>query len=294
MTRYNQSRSMTEQPIQTYEQDDEISLLDILVTLAESWRLLVFGPIVAGLLVGGLSFLLSETFESVAILRLTEEEAALLHTVPVLDPLIEKFSLLDESGGNFDDARQSLKSRLSYVVDKKTKLATILAKGDTPNAAQALGRNAVVFLLKELQIKGQEKALIEKTISINTRAINSAEDALDSVQRSLKRSGTSDQTQESAMKNLAVINADIAKLSKLNEELRQQLEPRGAEVYVQEPSLPQNKYSPKRIKIMLIASFLASLACLMFVFIKKSWRDASKNAVAAIKLKSIKRSFGIE
>lgn len=285
---------MTEQPIRTCEQDDEISLLDILVTLAESWRLLVFGPIVAGFLVGGLSFLLSETFESVAIVRLTEEEVALLHAAPVLDPLIEKFSLLDESGGNLDNARQSLKGRLSYVVDKKTKLATILAKGDTPNAAQALGRNAIVFLLKELQIKGQEKALIEKTISINTRAINSAEDALDSVLRSLKRSGASDQAQEAAIKNLAVINSDIAKLSKLNEELRQQLEPRGAEVYVQESSLPQDKYSPKRIKIMLIASFLASLACLMFVFIKKSWRDASKNAVAAIKLKSIKRSFGIE
>lgn len=44
---------MTEETIQ---HDDEISLLDILVTLAESWKLLVFGPLVVGVLAGGLSF----------------------------------------------------------------------------------------------------------------------------------------------------------------------------------------------------------------------------------------------
>jgi uncharacterized protein involved in exopolysaccharide biosynthesis len=89
---------MTEQTIPAYE-DDEISLLDILVTLAESWKLLVFGPLIAGVLAGGLSFLWPKTFESVAIVRMTEEEVALLHAAPVLDPLIEKFGLLAEADG---------------------------------------------------------------------------------------------------------------------------------------------------------------------------------------------------
>jgi uncharacterized protein involved in exopolysaccharide biosynthesis len=75
---------MTEQAVNHYE-EDEMSLLDILVTLAESWRLLVFGPIIAAVLAGSLSFLWPKTFESVAILRLTEEEVALLHAAPVLD-----------------------------------------------------------------------------------------------------------------------------------------------------------------------------------------------------------------
>jgi capsular polysaccharide biosynthesis protein len=284
---------MTEQSIQTYE-ENEISLLDILVTLAESWKLLMFGPLITAVLAGGLSFMWPKTFESVAIVRMTEEEVVLLHAAPVLDSLIEKFGLLAEADGVIDAARQDLKKRLTFAVDKKTKLATITAKAGTPEAAQALGSSAIVAVLKELQVKGQAKALLENFISINLRAIANAEDALDSVQRSLKRSGASDLAQESSIKNLAVINSDIAKLSKLNEELRQQLEPRGAEVYVQESSLPQDKYSPKRIKIMLIAGFLAGLTCLMFVFIRKSWRDALANATNASKLKSIKRSFGIE
>lgn len=284
---------MTEQTIPIHE-DDEISLLDILVTLAESWKLLVFGPLIAGVLAGGLSFLWPKTFESVAIVRMTEEEVALLHAAPVLDPLIEKFGLLAEAGGNVDDARQGVKARLTFAVDKRTKLATITAKGRTPEAAQALGSSAIAEVLKELQVKGQEKALLEKTISINNRAIASAEDAIESIQHSLKRAGTSDQAQESAIKNLAAINADIAKLSQENEALRQKLEPKGAEVFVQEPSLPQRKVSPKRSLVVLIAIFVSGFALLIFVFIRKAWATVAHDAKSASKLASIKRSLGLQ
>jgi capsular polysaccharide biosynthesis protein len=146
---------MTEQPIQTYE-DDEISLLDILVTLVESWKLLVFGPLIAALLTGALSFLWPKTFESVAIVRLTEEEMALLHAAPVLDPLIEKFGYLKDADGIKDDARKELKKDLIFASDKKTKLATITAKANTPEQAQALGSAAMAALLIELHPQGQE------------------------------------------------------------------------------------------------------------------------------------------
>jgi capsular polysaccharide biosynthesis protein len=281
---------MTEQTIPAYE-DDEISLLDILVTLAESWKLLVVGPLIAGVLAGGLSFLWPKTFESVAIVRMTEEEVALLYAAPVLDPLIEKFGLLAEAGGIVDDARQGVKARLTFTVDKKTKLATITAKGRTPDAARELCSNAIATVLKELQVKGQDKALIEKTIAINNQAIASAEDAIESIQRSLKRPGTSDQAQESVIKNLAVINADIAKLSQENEKLRQKLEPKGAEVLVQEASLPQRKVSPKRSLVVLMAIFASGFVLLIFVFIRKAWASAAQEKEAMKKIALIKKAF---
>jgi len=98
---------MTEQ---AFEHDDEISLLDILVTLAESWKLLVFCPLVVGVLAGALSFLWPNTYESVAIVRISEEESALLHSAPVLDSLITKFDLLKESNGFQEGARLRLKA----------------------------------------------------------------------------------------------------------------------------------------------------------------------------------------
>jgi len=110
---------MTDMQTTDHYEEDEISLLDILVTLAAAWRLLVFGPIIAGVLAGGLSFLWSTTYESVAIVRLSEEDAALLHAAPVLDPLAEKFGYLQKADGNKDNARSALKKDLTFAVDKK-------------------------------------------------------------------------------------------------------------------------------------------------------------------------------
>jgi len=282
---------MTEQ---AFEHDDEINLLDILVTLAESWKLLVFGPLIAGVFAGALSFLLPKTFESVAIVRLTEEEVALLHAAPVLDPLIEKFDLLANADGFLDDARQGLKKRLTFAVDKKTKLATITAKSHSPEIAQSLGQSAITLVLKEMQIKGSEKALLQKIIAINEHAITSAEDAAESIQRSLKKGTLTDQAQESAIKNLAAINSDIAKRSQENEETKQKLEVRGAEVFVQEPSLPQRKTSPKASSIVLLAVFASGFALLFFVFIRKAWAAAGQDADSARKVAAIKRSLGLE
>lgn len=281
---------MTEQPLSTC--DDEISLLDILVTLAESWKLLVFGPLIAAVLAGALSFLWPKTFESVAIVRLTEEDVALLHTAPVLDPLIEQFGLLVRAGGIVDDARQGLKQRILFSVDKKTKLANITTKDKTPDQARALSNAAITALLKELQIKGQEKILLQKTIAINDRAIESAEDAIESIQRSLKRSALSDQAQESAIKNLAAISSDIAKRAQENETLRQKLDIKGAEVFVQQPSLPQRETSPRRSMLMLLVLLASGSALLLFVFIRKAWRDAAQDAESASKMARIKLLLG--
>lgn len=44
------------------EEDDEISLLDLALVLAENWKLLVFGPLVAGLVALGISFIIPPTF----------------------------------------------------------------------------------------------------------------------------------------------------------------------------------------------------------------------------------------
>lgn len=283
---------MTEQTIPAY--DDEISLLDILVTLAESWRLLVFGPIIAGVLAGGLSFLWPKTFESVAIVRMNEEEVALLHTGNVLDPLIEKFGLLAKADGVTEDAREGLKKRLVFTVDKKNKLTTITSKASAPEAAQALGRAAIDALVKELQIKGQEKVLLEKTIAINNKAITSAEDAINSIQLGLKREVASGQVLESATKNLAFIISDVATRSLENLEIHRKLSPKGAEeIYVQEPNLPVRLASPKRSLVVLVAILTSGFALLLWVFVQKVLRQAAKEFESAEKLARIKVALGV-
>jgi LPS O-antigen subunit length determinant protein (WzzB/FepE family) len=274
---------MTDQAINT---DDEISLLDILVILAESWKLLLFGPLIAALLAGALSFLWPKTFESVVIVRLTEDEVALLHAAPVLDPLIEKFGYLQNADGIKDDAIVALKKDLSFSTDKKTRFSTVVAKGRTPESAQVLGQAAMEALLIELQPKGKEKEAILQEIAVNNQLIA---DGVISVERnSAKQKDTKffDDLNNSDGAKTKTVNLKL-----INLELGLKLQAKGSEVFVQEPSLPQRKTSPKRTLVVLLAAMATIFALLLFVFIRKAWNSACQDEVASAKIKKIKLAF---
>lgn len=282
---------MTEQ---AFEHDDEISLLDILVTLAESWKLLVFGPLIAGVLAGALSFLWPKTFESVAIVRLTEAELALINSAPVLDPLIEKFGLLPEFDGIQDDARQYLAKKLVGKLDKKTGLAIITAAASTPERAQELGKAAIDTLLKELLPKGKNKDSVEQQILSNERIIASSADAIEQLKKQIAKAGQSDVGLEVVMKYYASLTADVAKKELENIELKKSLAVRGDEVFVQQAGLPQRKVSPKHGLVVLMAIVASGFALLIFVIIRKAWASVAQEVVSAGKLASIKSSLGLE
>ena len=284
---------MTEQTVSHYE-DDEISLLDILVTLAESWKLLVFGPLAAAVLAGALSFLWPKTFESVAIVRLTEAELALLNTAPVLDPLVEKFGLLSEFDGAQEDARQYLTKKIVGKFDKKSNLATITAAANTPERAQEMVKAVMDALLKELLPKGKNKDQIEQKIVNNEGVISNNRDALEQLQKQMGRSGAGDAALEVVMKYYASLTAEVAAKDLENIELRKSLLVKGDEVYVQQASLPQRETSPKRSAVVLFAVLTAGFALLIFVFIRKAWASVVQDAASADKLAIIKRSLGLQ
>jgi uncharacterized protein involved in exopolysaccharide biosynthesis len=281
---------MTEQ---AFEHDDEISLLDILVTLAESWKLLVFGPLIAGVLAGALSFAWPKTYESVAIVRMSEAELALLNSATVLDPLIEKFGLLPEFDGIQDDARQYLAKKVVGKVDKKTGLATISAAANTPERSQELGKAAMDALLKELLPKGKNKDAVEQQILSNERIIASSADAIEQLQKQIGKAGQNDAGLEVVMKYYASLTAEVAKKELENIELKKSLAVRGDEVYVQQASLPQRKVAPKRSLVVLVSVLVSGFALLMFVFVRKAWQSAAQDADASDKLARIKRALGL-
>ena len=281
---------MTEQ---VFEHDDEISLLDILVTLVESWKLLVFGPLIVGVLAGGLSFLCPKTFESVAIVRLTEQELALVSSAPVLDPLIEKFGLLPEFDGIQEDARQYLAKKLVTKLDKKTGLATLTASASTPERAQELGKAAMDTLLKELLPKGKNKDQVEQQILSNERIIASSADAIEQLRKQLGKAGQSDAGLEVVMKYYASFSAEVAKKELENIELKKSLSVRGDEVYVQQASLPQRKVSPKGGLVVMLAVLVSGFALLIFVFIRNAWVSVVQDVDAASKLARIKLTLSL-
>ncbi len=284
---------MTEQTVSHCE-DDEISLLDILVTLAESWKLLVFGPLVAAVLAGALSFLWPKTFESTAIVRLTEAELALLNTAPVLDPLVEKFGLLAEYDGVQDDAREYLGKKITSKFDKKTALSTITVKARKPELAQAMAASAVDALLLELLPKGKNKDQVEQTISSNESIIANNADAVEQLKKQMGKQGQNDTGLEVLMKHYAILTAEVARKELENIELRKSLTVKGAEVFVQQPSLPQIKTTPKLSMVMALTALASCFGLLIFVFVRKAIASAKRDAEIALKIKLIKSLMGFK
>ncbi len=265
---------MTEQVLNHYD-ENEISLLDILVILAESWKLLLFGPLIAAVLSVAISFLQPKSFESVAIVRLSQEEVAMLHTARVIDPLVERLGYLQNANGIKDDALAALKRDLSFSVDKKNaKFSTVVAKGRTPESAQALCQAAIDSLLIGLLPIGSEKEAIIKELAVNKQLI------ADGVEF-IKRGGGTKSDAKMEIANLRLVNLSL--------ELK--LEGKGKEVFLQAPSLPQRDISPKRELVGLLTALITAFALLLFVFGRKAWNTACQDEAASAKIKKIKLAF---
>ncbi|WP_255439470.1 Wzz/FepE/Etk N-terminal domain-containing protein [Comamonas sp. Z3] len=61
-------------------QDEELDLLDLLVTLAENWKILIFGPLLAGIAAYGIGLVIPKTYESSASVQV--ERAGSSFTAP--------------------------------------------------------------------------------------------------------------------------------------------------------------------------------------------------------------------
>jgi len=161
-------------------EDDEISLLDLLQVVVDNLRLLVLGPLAAGLLALGISFIIAPTFtattkflppqqqQSAAATMLAslgalgglagaatgiknpnDQFVAFLQSRTVQDALIDRFKLMDRYEAEFrDTARKTLSSSVN-ISSGKDGLITIDAS-DKDKAFAAQLANAYVEELRTL------------------------------------------------------------------------------------------------------------------------------------------------
>ena len=161
-------------------EEDEISLLDIGVVIAENIRLLVFGPLVVGLIALGITFQIAPTFtartsflppqqqqsaSSAMLSQLgalsglaasatgfknpSDQFVALLKSVAVADRLIDHFKLMERYGVEFRlDARKVL-ANSSKISSGKDGLLVVEVDSKSPHLAADIA-NAYVAELRTL------------------------------------------------------------------------------------------------------------------------------------------------
>jgi len=221
--------------------DDEISLLDLALVLAENWRTLVFAPLGAGLVALGISFLIKPTFTATTrILPPAQQQStsaalaaqlgtlaglvggaaglknpadqyvSLLKSRSVYDAIIQQFKLKELYEATYlEDARKELEQRTRVSAGVKDGIIAIEVEDHDPNRAAAMA-NAFVDELRNLT----------KTLAITEAAqrrlffeeqLTQAKDNLTKSEIALQGSGVSEATlrtvPQSALEALARLKA---------------------------------------------------------------------------------------
>ena len=255
--------------------NDEISLLDLALTVAENLRLLIIGPIAAGLIALGVSSLLPKTFESVAILNVIdqpEKVASLATSAAVLDPVAEQIGLTKSA--TKDAARAELRERVSMAVGRKDGLLTLTTKGESGEEAQALANVVLAQLFAAVAPKGQDATDLEKSLSL-ARSLYANNQLVIERSSALMGAAKSENAVNAGLQGyaelLALQQSLAAKIASDERSLRGLTETSLA----QNPTLPTQHVAPKRSLISVLTALATGFALLLFVFIRKALANAA-------------------
>jgi uncharacterized protein involved in exopolysaccharide biosynthesis len=203
------------------DEDEGLDLLDIALALAQHWKLLVFGPVLAGLVSLGISFAVPNTYTSrtvflppqqqqsataSAIAQLgalsglagavsgvkspADQYVTLLQSATVTDRLIDEFKLMEVYDAKYRfEARKTLEDKVRITLGKKDGLISVEVDDQSAQRASDLANRHVDELRRltsQLALsEAQQRRLFFETQLAQTR------DRLTQAQQALQSSGFS-------------------------------------------------------------------------------------------------------
>ena len=272
--------------------EDEISLLDLLLTVSQNIKLLILGALAAGLCALGVTFTLPATYESVAILP--TDINSTLRLAAVLDPVVVKLDL--SKGKTPEQARLELSSRIKFAQDKQTKLYTLTVSGNSPQQAQATAKALLMQVYEQNRPRGGNKTRLEVQLVGAKLRLEEAQRTSGGLFAVLERGLMSDAALKSSRSDVSKSYTDLlsilAGMQAQVVSIELQLEGMSDEQLLQAPSLPEKAVSQKKALTATIAALATGFALLLFVFIRQGLRTAGADPESAAKLAAIRRALG--
>lgn len=286
-------------------EENEVSLLDILVTLAENAKLLVIGPLLVGLIALGVGYMLPQTFESNSVLQAelgnnaglvistAAATASLITSAAVLDPVVVKLGLNKDKSA--EQARLRLREQVKVAVGRNDKLVTLTAAAATPQQAQAIGSAVLAQTYLESRPKGSTRARLEAQLAEAKARQKSAENAAATLLKRMEAPAASPVAGSAdPASGYANLLSTAASAQKLVGEIETLLEGLSEAQLVQAPTLPEKAVGPKKARLAVGAMLVAGFVLLLFVFIRQALRNSAADAEAAGKLERIRRALGLK
>lgn len=274
---------------------DEVSLLDMLLVVAENLRLLVLGPLVVGALAWAFAYFLPQNYTSEAMLAFpiaTANQAAAVMVSPlVLDPIIESLHLLD--GHPMQVARLALAKQLKTTVGKDGFLR-LEVTAQSPYQAQTIANAVIDTWLKTTMPGEQSRADLQKRLSY-------AQTSLDAVTRLIARLDAGGGANLNKPLNRGDAGTTLVSLGELQARylgevlsIPRELQGVSREVVKQPPTLPTEPVSPKKSLIAALAALAAGFVLLLWVFVQNAWRTSVENPLTAEKCRKLVAAVGVK
>ena len=292
-------------PTQT---DDEISLLDILVVLAENFWLLLLAPLAIGAITFGIVSFLPKTYESTAILqpRTTYDqfgnpigETAATMTARLQSPELQlaaagKQPFIAEQKLDSKELQALLGETISIRPDQKSGLVTVSTFAPTPGEAQNLAQDIISSYTEAARPQGAAKQQIEERIAVAQNALAVLDPAIRVILDVDPETGKveSDLAGQTASRPAL---ADLVAQKIANEtqiqELQNSLIVTMQDIVLQAPTLEEKPVRPKRLQLTAIATILSGLTLTVFVFIRAALRAAAHDPEGADKILRIRKGI---
>ena len=283
--------------------EDEISLLDLMVTIMDNLWLLILGPLAAGLLALGYAFTVTPVFTAKTTIIPPSQASggaaaaimgqlgalgglaggalnvsvgkhiAYLNSDLLLDDVIKTFDLKKRYEHEYlTKTREALRDTLRIQDDKKTGLLTIeFTDIDPAFAAQVVNHTVKVLerLLGEAALEDARarRVFLEKQ-----------------VEEALRKSYQSPQVRDAVIQGL-IRQTETARLEE------QQPNPNVVQVDVAAP--PELKSGPRKALIAVITTLATGFLLLLFVFVRQALRNAGQDPESRGKINQIRRRLGM-
>lgn len=274
------------------EDVDEINLLELLVVIAENLKLLILGPLIAGLVALGLAYWWPPTYESVSVMQTAKISpqlaASLARSADVLEAVAEELGLEPQATGS--GRLQKMQERVSAAVGRQDNLVTLTTRGDTAQQAQRLNQ-AILARVYSLTLPTATEA---ERIQLQIKVLQEGLAASAALEQSTARQLQSGQISDGSARLYGELQNIKAQRVRDIAALQAQLEGLSDANLVQQPVLPDRPVKPKKALVAILAGLAAGMLLLVFVFVREGFRRAGDNPEQADTLRQLRAAIGLK
>lgn len=282
-------------------EEKEISLLDMLLVVAENLKLLIFWPVLVGLLALAIAYAVPQSYTSQAILALpapmamptpTPTQAAAMMVSPVvLDPAIVALQL--SAGRPIEEVRKELVQQIKATVGKDG-LLRLDVSANTPQEAQARASAIIDSWLKSTVPGEQDRADLEKRLAYARGALVAVNRLLERLTAEGATHLNQPLTRGEAGTSLMAVGELQARYFAEVQTIPRTLQGLTTDVVKQPPTLPTEPAAPKKTLIAVLAALGGGFALLLWVFMRQAWKSAAQDPQAAEKQARLRAAMGFK